>query len=511
MLEQKDRLWVATANGLGKLDLRDDRFHLFSTNDGLPNDFINGLLPEGDSAVWVSTDNGLSRLDLRSETFSNYFDSDGLSKNEFNRISFHLAKDGRMYFGGINGVNAFYPNAHYGRRKDKQSSQLLLTEFDRFDGEKNYQQFWGLSSTKPIELSYKDQMFTFHFSLADYKDPSNHLYSYKLDGYDKDWTERSPINLARYFNIPPGKYQFQVRASRGTGNWASSELRIPITIKKAFYKTRLFQMLTLGFVSLLIYGIMRYRLHLVEKHEEELEELVRQRTLELETEKRKSDDLLLNILPAETAEELKQNGSAKARRFDNVTVMFSDFKAFSIIAKDMEPEELVAEIDHCFRAFDKIMDDFKLEKIKTVGDAYLCCGGFSSDDDADEAVRVIQAALKIQEFLTDTAHKRQASGRPCFQARIGVHTGPVVGGIVGIKKFAYDIWGDTVNISERLQSNGEVGKVNISKSTYELVKDRFGCTYRGKVSAKNQGEVDMYFIEEEISPPSCTQINQSLR
>jgi class 3 adenylate cyclase/ligand-binding sensor domain-containing protein len=493
--EHRGKLWIASASGLACLELSNDSLSVFTSLNGLPNNFVNGILLEGDSALWASTDNGLCRLNLRSGKFASYFQNDGLPSNEFNRISFLKARDGRMYFGGLNGVAAFNPSARYGKKDSQAGGKIMLTGFAKYNGKVDLLQIFGLAEDKPIDLTYRDEMFSFWFSLSDYSDPKLHRFSYKLDGWDADWSVASPINFVRYFNIPAGKYTFRVRASMGSGQWVEDELALPVVIRQAFYKTRLFQMLALGFLSVLIYGIMRYRLYLHKKHEQELEVLVQERTKELETEKHKSEELLLNILPAETAEELKQFGSAKARRFENVTVMFSDFVGFTAIAGKMEPEELVAEIDYCFRAFDEIIELYGLEKIKTIGDAYLCAGGISHTGEADSAMRVVQAALEIQSFLNAIAVERADQGKPHFEARIGIHTGPVVAGIVGIKKFAYDIWGDTVNIAQRMQTNGEEGRVNISKSTFELVKGQFNCSYRGKIAAKNKGDVDMYFVE----------------
>lgn len=494
MAETRGKLWLATAAGLVCMAAPNDSLQVFTTQNGLPNDFINGLLPEGDSAVWASTDNGLCRLDVNTGNVASFFQADGLPNNEFNRISFHLAADGRMYFGGLNGIAAFYPSPRYGEKAKPATDKLMLTEFAKYDGKTDSHQNFGLTASHPIELTYRDEMFTFWFSLADFSDPKLHRYSYRLEGWDKVWSEPSPINFARYFNIPAGNYTLKVRASTGGGNWVENQLSVPVVIRQAFYKTRVFQLLALGFLTVLIYGIMRYRLYLLRQHEKELESMVQVRTKELESEKQKSEELLLNILPAETAEELKQFGAAKARRFENVTVMFTDFKGFTVIAGEMEPEALVAEIDYCFRAFDEITELYRLEKIKTIGDAYLCAGGFSQKGEVGPAVRVVQAALEIQAFLNAIAHEREEQGKPHFEARIGIHSGPVVAGIVGIKKFAYDIWGDTVNIAQRMQSNGEVGKVNISKSTFELVKDHFECVHRGKIAAKNKGDVDMYFV-----------------
>ena len=239
----------------------------------------------------------------------------------------------------------------------------------------------------------------------------------------------------------------------------------------------------------------QYRLYQARKRELELKREVRARTLDLEREVKKSDELLLNILPAHIAEELKTRGKAKARRHEMVTVFFSDFKGFSLIAQQLTPEVLVAEIDFCFREFDKIMDKYHLEKIKTIGDAYMCAGGIS-DEAENSAVNVVQAALDIQIFMQDLAARKRKQNKPFFEARIGIHTGPVVSGIVGIKKFAFDIWGDTVNVAARLEDNGEVGKVNISQSTYERVKDHYTCQHRGKITVKHLVDIDMYYVEQ---------------
>lgn len=210
-------------------------------------------------------------------------------------------------------------------------------------------------------------------------------------------------------------------------------------------------------------------------------------------ERKRSEELLLNILPEEVAEELKSKGSAEAKHFDDVTVMFTDFKNFTQISETLTPAQLVTEIHNCFKAFDTIIEKYNIEKIKTIGDSYMCAGGLPVANKTN-AIDVVNAAIEIQEFMQQHIQQRVGEGKEPFEIRIGVHTGPVVAGIVGVKKFAYDIWGDTVNIASRMESSGETGKVNISNSTYELVKDTFACTYRGKIQAKNKGEIDMYFV-----------------
>ena len=489
-------LWMGTGDGLHRLDIATDSLVVYNTEDGLPNAFINGLLLEGDSVVWLSTDNGLCRFSRTKENCLNYFQRDGLSSNEFNRISFFKASDNRMYFGGLNGVNAFYPDDRFlDRKEEQQEAPILLTQFTRFNDRTDslYIKSHGLETFSNIELSPWDKVFSFSFALADYRQPLENLFSYKLEGYDKDWTPATSINLVRYHNIPAGDYTFRVRASSGKDEWNSEELNVSIKIREAFYRTWQFWLIVGLLLTSLIYGIMRYRIHLIRQRELILERIVKERTRQLEEEKQKSEELLLNILPAETAEELKLNGVAKAKRHDEVTVMFSDFKGFSRISENLEPEQLVTELDQCFRAFDQIIEKHGLEKIKTIGDAYLCVGGISGDHKADVHT-VVNAALEIQEYLKVYGLQRRQEERPYFEARIGIHTGPLVAGVVGIKKFAYDIWGDTVNIASRMETHGSVGKVNVSETTYQLIKSDFECSFHGEYTEARNGAINMYLI-----------------
>lgn len=206
------------------------------------------------------------------------------------------------------------------------------------------------------------------------------------------------------------------------------------------------------------------------------------------SEKQRSDNLLLNILPAEVAEELKLNGTAQARHFENVSVLFTDFVGFTNASENMSPQALVQELHECFTAFDAIIEKHGMEKIKTIGDAYMAVGGIPHAS-RHHALQSVRAAHEIIEFIEQ---KNRRGG--IFQVRVGISSGAVVAGIVGVKKFAYDIWGDTVNMAARMEQNGAPGQVNVSKATYELVKNDFTCEYRGKVAAKNKGEVEMYFV-----------------
>ncbi|MEZ4740812.1 MAG: adenylate/guanylate cyclase domain-containing protein [Flavobacteriales bacterium] len=213
-------------------------------------------------------------------------------------------------------------------------------------------------------------------------------------------------------------------------------------------------------------------------------------------EKERSEELLLNILPEEVAEELKAKGEADAVQIDQVSVLFTDFKGFTALSEQVTPKQLVKDLHECFSAFDRICEVHNLEKIKTIGDAYMAAGGLPTPN-ATHATDVIKAAFEMRDFIAEGKARKIAAGLPFFEIRIGIHTGPVVAGIVGVKKFSYDIWGDTVNTASRMESSGEAGQVNISEATYELVKDEPGLTFtsRGKVQAKGKGEMEMYFVQ----------------
>ncbi len=214
----------------------------------------------------------------------------------------------------------------------------------------------------------------------------------------------------------------------------------------------------------------------------------------IQRERERADDLLKNILPEQTALELKLHNKVQPVRYESVTVMFTDFKGFTTIAETMSPEALIAVLDDCFRMFDAVIARHGLEKIKTIGDAYMCAGGLPVMN-ATHPIDTVSAAFEMLEGLRQLMSKKTPEQQAVFEMRIGIHTGPVVAGVVGSHKFAYDIWGDTVNVAARLEQGGTAGKINISETTYELVHDQFQCTYRGKLAAKNKGEIAMYYVE----------------
>lgn len=214
---------------------------------------------------------------------------------------------------------------------------------------------------------------------------------------------------------------------------------------------------------------------------------------QLKTEKEKSETLLLNILPSKVAEELKSEGKVEPVFYESVSVLFTDFKGFTKVVEDMSVEELIKKLDSCFFRFDEIAKKHNLEKLKTIGDSYMCAGGLPNPNKT-HPVDICLAALEIQSFMEKLKDMTTFVGMPSWELRLGINTGSVMAGVVGKHKFAYDIWGDAVNIASRMETGGEVGKINISGDTYQKVKYFFVTEYRGKIQAKNKGELDMYFL-----------------
>jgi len=217
----------------------------------------------------------------------------------------------------------------------------------------------------------------------------------------------------------------------------------------------------------------------------------------LASEKEKSENLLLNILPEEVAEELKSTGTTVPKQFEMASVIFTDFREFTRLSQVMSPIDLVNEINEYFTAFDGIINKYNIEKIKTIGDAYMCVGGIPVPNQTNP-IDTVMAALEFQDYVQERKERSIQDQKPYFDLRIGIHTGPVIAGVVGKSKFAYDIWGDTVNTAARLESTCEVGKINISQFTYEHIKDRFNVHPRGKIEAKHKGLIDMYYVESII-------------
>lgn len=370
---------------------------------------------------------------------------------------------------------------------------------DVFRRQKNRQS--ALQYTKDY-LSMAEELSDQKFILNAYKDLSR-VYA-DLRNYEQAYTFRKKYDELRYKRLDEERVKQNTRREAIFGDNKKQitldEQKVVLQLQDAELKQAKLQRNSFiaGVVSLFFIAILLLYLYRIKSN---VNAQLEKKNQIIEKEQKRSDELLLNILPEATARELKQNGKTEAKYYDSVTVLFTDFESFTKISEHFSPEELVSELDYCYRAFDKITSKYGIEKIKTIGDSYMCAGGLPVANDS-HAKDVVNAAIEIHQFMQHLAEEHLAKKKPVFKTRIGIHTGPVVAGIVGSKKFAYDIWGDTVNIASRMESTSERGAINISQSTYELVKDDFICIYRGKIEAKKKGAIDMYFVETKVTSPN---------
>ena len=268
----------------------------------------------------------------------------------------------------------------------------------------------------------------------------------------------------------------------------------PDSTEKRYSLNDMISTTVVAFIFIYIVDMIRHKSWLKSKK-------IKEQSLVIVNDKAKIDELLLNILPKAIAEEIKENGKVKPVHFESATVLFTDFVGFTQIAETMDPETLVSELDSAFSYFDSIMDKYNLEKLKTIGDAYMCAGGIPKDNNT-HPVDAVLAAFEIIRYMESIKKEKQIKGESCWELRVGINTGSIMAGVVGDKKFVYDIWGDTVNVASRLESSGEQGRINISGVTHEYIKYFFETELRGMVAAKNKGMIEMYFvngIKEEFS------------
>ncbi|HRH70822.1 MAG TPA: adenylate/guanylate cyclase domain-containing protein [Flavobacteriales bacterium] len=487
-------LWIGTnGGGLNRFDVRTEKFKRFTTRQGLPNDVVYGVLSDDQGNLWMSTNKGLARLDPRTNTFRNFNAGSGLQSDEFNRHAYCKDKRGWLYFGGVSGFNYFDPRA---LEQDSTPVDVRITDIRLLNkpvtfGTPGSPLELPVHLSSGMEIPYDANMVTFTFATMEFASPELHEYRYMLEGFDAEWIDAGTTNNAVYTNLDPGTYTFRVRGRNRDGIWAQKGTSFTLSVLPPWWRTWWFYALC-GIV--VIGGTLLY-IRSLRVQKVVLEHTVANRTRELKHEKDRSEELLKNILPENVANELKVRGAAEARHFDQVTVLFSDFREFTRITEQFSPAELVEELNVCFNAFDRIMEKYGVEKIKTIGDAYMAAGGVP-DPSGGSPLAVVLAGLEMQQIIKERQAERKAQGKTAFEMRVGIHTGPVVAGIVGRRKFQYDIWGDTVNTASRLETAGETGEVNISSATYALVKDapELQFSARGQVSAKGKGELEMYYV-----------------
>lgn len=357
------------------------------------------------------------------------------------------------------------------------------------------------STGERVDTVMRPAIFRYHEGLAFEMTGDNGLeYRYYLEGVDSRWTEWSPRTFKEYTNLDQGRYKLQYQYRRNVSA-DTGEGTFVFRIRAPWYFS-VSAKIIYPLLLLAVIGLVRRRTRLLfRERQQRLEELISERTDELRHEKEKSDNLLANMLPKGTAQEIMLKGKAAKTKYNFVTVLFSDIQGFTRIAEEMNPEVLIDELDRFFFHFDSVAEKYRIEKIKTIGDAYMCAGGIP-ERNRTNPVEVVLAALEMQKYMQTMREDPANIAARFWDIRIGIHTGTVIAGVVGHKKIAYDIWGDTVNTASRMESSGEPGKINISGTTYEFVKEYFTCFYRGRMPVKYKGDLDMFFVTG-IRPELC--------
>ncbi len=507
--DQNHALWLGTfGSGLIRFIPKTGKTEFFNETNGLPNNAVYGVIGDNLGNLWISTNRGLAMLNTASKKFIVFEERDGLQSNEFNTGAYYKNRKGELMFGGINGYNKFNPSEIL---KNNHPPLVAITDVQLFNKSltvsENSPLTENVSYQKDIYLSYRQNNLSIFFSALHFSNPEKNKYKYILEGADEDTNFVGTIRSAHYTKLSPGNYTFKVFACNSDGDWSSQPAWINIHISPPFWASWWFRTIIILMLLAFTYGVWQARINAIKNHRLRLAKEVRERTREvmmqnqkieeqnkmLEVEKEKVENLLMNVLPKDTAEELKTRGKASARSYRQVTVMFTDFKGFTKQAEKMRPADLVERLDSYFIEFDEIIQKFGLEKIKTIGDSYMCAGGLPIRNKSNP-IDTVLAALEIQNAMRKINAKFADAGGDPWELRLGINTGEVIAGVIGIKRFAYDIWGSTVNVASRLETSCEPGMINVSGSTYAEIEPFFECTYRGKIATKNTGEIDMYFI-----------------
>jgi len=348
----------------------------------------------------------------------------------------------------------------------------------------------GVNGTNGNAFNLSDLSITHRESEVDIKWGSNFFiqsggtwYSYKIDGWKSEWSPWTR-QTSKTFALPSGNHKFRIKARDIYGH-ESPEKVLDFYIRPPFWETWWFYTLLALALGGVIWIVFRWRNKALIEKQKLLESMVKERTAELADEKEKTEELLLNILPVAVAQELKDVGHSSVRKHSDSAVMFTDFCDFTKLSKNMTAEELVLKLDRYFRKFDEIVDKYGIEKIKTIGDSYMCAAGVPQPK-TQSSLSIVMAALEIVEIV----EKDETN----WKIRVGIQVGGLVSGVVGKRKFAYDIWGDTVNVASRMESSSEPMHINITEQVYDKIKDYFDCEKRGEVEAKSLGKTSMYFV-----------------
>ncbi|MBN2669345.1 MAG: HD domain-containing protein [Bacteroidales bacterium] len=478
-----------------------DKTHQFEKQyliDSLKNRWYYPISEDMHGNLWFSS--GIAK-EYRRQTGLRYYyaekDSFVSVTQPFNQIRdysievIYPDENSVIWFGSIEGLLRF------DSKKMNRDNEVYQTKLRSVKFGKDSIIDPNIFKTKTIlKLPYKWNTLVFQASTAYYQPQDEVLFQFRLEGLEEEWSNWQSTCTEQYSGLKEGDYTLFVR-SKNIHDIISDPASFSFHIKPPYYRTWWAYLSYFILLGSFIYMIFRYRAYLYAKEKSELERIIRDKTEEIVLQKERAEDLVKNILPEDTARELQTKGRATRKKYELVTVLFSDIQGFTKIAEGLNPESLLDELDFYVLEFDKVVERFDIEKIKTIGDAYMCAGGIPKKNKTNP-IDVVLAGLQMIHY----AKKIQERSEFDWGIRFGVHTGPVIAGVVGSKKMSYDIWGDTVNIASRMESYGEVGHLNISETTYEIVSSYFECEYRGELPVKYKGNMAMYFVHG-LKPEYC--------
>ncbi len=523
-VDAKGTYWLSTLGaGLIKWNEKTKKPKIYNESHGLPNGVIYSVLEGSEGNLWLSTNKGLCSFSPSNGKVKVFTEQEGLMSNEFNLGAYMKGKDGYLYFGGIYGYNYFQP-ANLSKRKKDLS--ITFTKFKLENewltpGKEEVPLKAPIFKTKELFLDYRQNSFTLRFQPSNIGEGETVNYKYHLLGSDEGEIYIGSNNEIHFNALASGDYELLIYARRGNGEWSEVPARMEIHIASPFWRTWWFWSI-IGVVVLIgVRLFIRRRIDAARREQIRLEIKVKNRTREiqqqnqkiaaqklkieeernkvvkqqklLQIEKDKTEKLLKNVIPASTAEELKKRGKARARAYKTVSVLFTDFVGFTKISDRTQPTELVKKLDVYFTKFDEIIVKNNLEKIKTIGDAYMCAGGVPVRNNTNP-IDTCLAAVQIQHYMSQRKHDAIANKQEYWELRLGINTGEVTAGVIGSERLAYDVWGATVNQAQRMEMLGAPGKVTISGATFELVEPYFDCTFKGKAQTKSRGLIDMYEV-----------------
>ena len=518
-------IWLATAGaGLIKWDTQKKQGKIISKKEGLPNNVVYSILPDKKGNLWMSTNKGLASYEKKTRRIRIYKKEDGLAGDEFNLGASFLGSNGVFYFGGIYGLNYFRPS-----RLGKKNKNVGVI-FSRFKlenewlkpGEEKSPINEPIFQAREVNLSYRQRSFTIKFQPSILHNSEQINYKYLLEGSEEGEILLGATNEIRFNSLSPGQYTLKVYARLGDGTWSEEPASIAIYVAPPFWATWWFISTSFVLAVIALRLFIKKRIESARREQVRLEMRISDRTREIQQQKRKieeqktrieeeknkverqqellkiekdkSEKLLKNIIPESTAEELKKRGKARARAYKTVSVLFTDFVGFTKISDQMNPTELVRKLDVYFTKFDEIIVQNNLEKIKTIGDAYMCAGGVPVRNNTNP-IDTCLAAIQIQNYMKEKKQEAITNESEYWECRLGINTGEVTAGVIGSERLAYDVWGATVNQAQRMEMLGEPGDVTITGNTHQHIEPYFECSFKGKAQSKSRGLINMYVVE----------------